>query len=46
MPFALVLTIADFDEAEPVFNDLRLYLRSRNVQIADIRAATQIRVQP
>ena len=46
VPFALVLTIADIDEAEPVFNDLRLHLRSRNVQISDIRAATQIRVQP
>jgi Subtilase family len=45
VPFALVLTIADIQESEPVFNDLRLHLRSRNVQIADIRATTQVRVQ-
>lgn len=45
VPFALVLTIADLKESEPVFNDLRLHLRNRNVQISDIRAATQIRVQ-
>lgn len=46
VPFAVVLTIADIDEYAPVFNDLRLYLTSRNVQIADIRTTTQVRVQP
>jgi hypothetical protein len=46
VPFAVVLTIADIDESAPVFNDLRLYLTSRNVQIASIRTTTQVRVQP
>jgi hypothetical protein len=46
IPFALVLTISDLEEAEPVFNDLRLHLRNRNVQISDIRTTTQVRVQP
>lgn len=46
VPFAVVLTIADIDESAPVFNDLRLYLTSRNVQMADIRSTTQVRVQP
>lgn len=45
VPFALVLTISDLRGSAPVFNDLRLHLTSRNVQIADIKAATQIRVQ-
>jgi hypothetical protein len=46
VPFALIVTIADLQESEPVFNDLRLHLRTRNVQMADIRTATQIRVAP
>jgi hypothetical protein len=46
VPFALVLTIADIRDAAPVFNDLRLHLTTRNVQISDIRATTQVRVQP
>jgi hypothetical protein len=46
VPFALVLTIADIGESEPVFNDLRLHLTSRNVQVTDIRTTTQVRVQP
>jgi Subtilase family len=45
VPFALVLTISDIDKTEPVFNDLRLHLTSSSVQISDIRAATQVRVQ-
>jgi hypothetical protein len=45
VPFALLLTIADLDETEPVFNDLRLHLRNSNVQLSDIRATTQVRVQ-
>lgn len=46
VPFAVVLTIADIDESAPVFNDLRLFLTSRNVQVSDIRSTTQVRVQP
>ena len=46
IPFALILSIADIKEAAPVFSDLRLHLTSRNVQIADIQASTQIKVQP
>jgi len=46
VPFALVLTISDIRGSAPVFNDLRLHLTSRNVQMADIRATTQVRVQP
>jgi hypothetical protein len=45
IPFSLLLTISDPRSNEPVFNDLRLYLSNRNVQLADIRATTQIRVQ-
>jgi hypothetical protein len=46
VPFALVLTIADISKSEPVFSDLRLHLMSRNVQLSDIRATTQVRIQP
>jgi hypothetical protein len=46
VPFALLLTISDLKGAAPVFNDLRLHLTTRNVQIADIRVATQVRIQP
>jgi hypothetical protein len=46
VPFALVLTISDIRGSAPVFNDLRLHLTSRNVHIADVRATTQVRVQP
>jgi hypothetical protein len=46
IPFALLISISDIRQTAPVFNDLRLHLSSRNVQISDIRASTQIRVQP
>jgi hypothetical protein len=46
IPFSLILSISDIKGAAPVFNDVRLHLTSRNVQIADIRATTQVRVQP
>jgi len=46
VPFALILTISDLKGIAPVFSDVRLHLHSRNVQIADIRATTQVRVQP
>lgn len=46
VPFALVLTISDVQERAPVFNELRNHLSARNVQISDIRATTQVRVQP
>lgn len=46
IPFAVVLSISGFDESDSVFSDMRMYLRARNVQIADIRARTQVRIQP
>lgn len=46
VPFALVLAISDVQKSAPVFNELRNHLSTRNVQISDIRAATQVRVQP
>jgi hypothetical protein len=46
IPFALVLSIQDIGKSAPVFNDLRLHLSTRNVQISDIKSAPQIRVQP
>jgi hypothetical protein len=45
VPFSIILTLSDLRGTAPVFNDLRLHLTTRNVQIADIRTATQIRVQ-
>jgi hypothetical protein len=45
VPFALVLTISDNQQSAPVFNELRNHLATRNVQLSDIRTATQIRVQ-
>lgn len=46
VPFALAFTISDPRKSASVFNDLRFYLSSRNVQIADIRTNAQIRIQP
>lgn len=46
VPFALVLTISDDQKSAPVFNEIRNHLSTRNVQISDIRAAAQVRVQP
>jgi hypothetical protein len=46
VPFGLLLTIADVKRTEPVFSDLRLHLKNRNVQLSDIRASAQVRVQP
>jgi hypothetical protein len=43
VPFTVVLTISDLEGSEPVFRDMRLHLNSRNVKIADIRTATQLR---
>lgn len=45
VPFAVILTISDPKGAAPVFSDLRLYLRSRNVNIADIRTSAQVRIR-
>ncbi|MGA2571693.1 MAG: S8 family peptidase [Terracidiphilus sp.] len=45
VPFALVLTISDIQRTAPVFNELRNHLAIRNVQLADIRTTTQVRVQ-
>jgi hypothetical protein len=46
IPFAVVLNISGSENDQTVFSDMRMYLRARNVQIADIRATTQIRIQP
>jgi hypothetical protein len=43
--FALVVTISDIRKNAPVFNELRNHLATRNVQLSDIRTATQVRVQ-
>jgi hypothetical protein len=45
IPFALVLSISDIQHNAPVFNELRNHLATRNVQLSDIRATTQVRVQ-
>jgi hypothetical protein len=45
IPFAVVLSISGTENDQSVFTDMRMYLLARNVQIADIRATTQVRVQ-
>ncbi|MCX7889708.1 MAG: hypothetical protein N2422_08280 [Rhodobacteraceae bacterium] len=42
VPFTAILTIADPEGAQPVFNDLRQTLMALGVQIADIRTAARI----
>jgi hypothetical protein len=43
IPFTAILTISDHQAKEPVFNQMKAYLLSTKVQIADIRTAAQVR---
>jgi hypothetical protein len=45
VPFAVILSVSSLDASKPVFADMRLYLRSRNVRISDIRAISQVRTR-
>ena len=42
VPFTAVLTIADLEDAAPVFNEMRLELQRLGARIADIRTAARI----
>lgn len=42
VPFSVILTIADPDGTEPVFNAMRQTLQTIGVQIADIRTAARV----
>jgi hypothetical protein len=42
VPFSAILTIADLEGAQPVFNDVRQSLQAMGVQISDIRTAARI----
>ncbi len=46
IPFAAILTITDPWGEAPVFNQMRRSLQARDVNIADIRTAAQIRPRP
>lgn len=46
IPFAAILTISDPWGDAPVFNQMRRSLQARDVAIADIRTAAQIRSRP
>src|SRR4029077_877074 len=45
VPFTAILTISDVREKEPIFNQMKAYLLSTKVQIADIRTAAQVRAR-
>lgn len=45
IPFTLVVTISDLDGQAPVFPELRQDLRSRQVEITDIKVASRIRLR-
>ncbi len=42
VPFTVILTIADPDREQPVFNDMRQSLQALGIQISDIRTAARI----
>ena len=42
VPFAVVLTIEDPDQAAPVFDEMRLSLGRTNVQLSDLRTALTV----
>jgi hypothetical protein len=42
IPFSVILTIADTNGTQPVFDSMRQSLQSLGVQIADIRTAARV----
>lgn len=45
IPFAAVLTIKDPQGAQPVYQDMKIGLTSRNIRTSDVRAMVQTQIQ-
>lgn len=45
IPFSVVMTIRDFDEAAPIFTEMRTQLQQQGVEIADVKIALTTRVR-